>query len=127
MNSCNHSYWRLSVISTTRNYTNPYDSWGQRVGNDNLNIFGDSYGKGVSDLKACLEYCEDPIRSCEKLFSCKKTEPFYWLRSQCSLPKLFWEVAWFFHHHVIWRQMGGKIQVFTTSCWILAIIHPDFF
>jgi len=127
MNSCNHSYWRLSVISTTRNYTDPFDSWGQRVGNDNLNIIGDSYGKGVSDLKACLDYCEDPVRSCEKWFSCtKQNRSTDWEVSVVtSLPKLFWEVAWFFHH-VIWRQMGGKIQMFTTSCRILAIIHPHF-
>jgi len=92
-----------------------------------LNIIGDSYGKGVSVLKACLDYSEDPVWSCEKLFSRTKTEPFYWLRIHCSLSKLIWEVAWFFHHHVIWRQLGRKIQMFTTSCWILAIIHPDFF
>ena len=28
------------------------------------------FGKGVSNLRACLDYCEDPARSCEKLFSC---------------------------------------------------------
>jgi hypothetical protein len=30
-------------------------------GNDTLNIIGDSYGKGVSVLKACLDHCEEPV------------------------------------------------------------------
>ena len=34
--------------------------------------------RGVSDLKACLEYCEHPARSCEHLNFCfpAQTEPF---------------------------------------------------
>ena len=34
--------------------------------------------KGVSDLKACLDYCEDPARRCENLiyFFPAQTEPF---------------------------------------------------
>ena len=55
--------------------------------------------KDVSDLKACL----DPPRSCEKLnigFPAKTEQNFV-------------------------RQMGGKVQMFTTSCHI-TIIHPHF-
>ena len=35
--------------------------------------------KGVSDLKAALEYCEDLARSCQNLNFCSpvQTEPFY--------------------------------------------------
>ena len=35
--------------------------------------------KGVSDLKACLDYCEDRARSCENLNFCfpAQTELFY--------------------------------------------------
>jgi hypothetical protein len=35
--------------------------------------------KGVSDLKARLDYCEDPTRSCENLNFCfpAQTDPFY--------------------------------------------------
>ena len=32
--------------------------------------------KGISDLKACLDYCEDPGRNCEKMFSCTKQNRF---------------------------------------------------
>ena len=50
-------------------------------------------GKGVSDLKARLDCCEDPAWNCGNLNFCfpTKTEPFYWLRSQCryySRPKV---------------------------------------
>ena len=36
-------------------------------------------GKSDSDLKACLDYYEDPARSCENLNFCfsAQTEPFY--------------------------------------------------
>ena len=36
------------------------------------------FGKGVSDLKARLDYCKDPVRSCESLILCfpSQTEPF---------------------------------------------------
>ena len=42
--------------------------------------------KGISALKAALEYCKDLARSCQNLNSywSVQTEPFYWLRSHCS-------------------------------------------
>ena len=61
---------------------------------------------------------ENPARSCDNLNFCfpAQTEPFYWLRSQCSLPNLFWKVAWYFLAAYDLRQLGRKIQMFTTSC-----------
>ena len=42
--------------------------------------------KSISDLEACLDYCEDPTRSYEKLNFCfpAQTELSYWLRIQCK-------------------------------------------
>ena len=34
------------------------------------------FGKGVSNLRACLDYCEDPGRNCEKKIPVQ-TEVFY--------------------------------------------------
>ena len=46
-----------------------------------VNVFLDSVreNKGVSDLKYCLDYCEDPARSCENLNFCfhDQKDPFY--------------------------------------------------
>ena len=54
--------------------------------------------KGVSELKASLNYSYHPAKSCENyifLFSsAAQTEPFYWLRH--------------------FRQKGGKNQIFTN-------------
>ena len=47
--------------------------------------------RGVSDLKASLDYCKDPARSCKDLnFSFPaKTELFYWVRNQCTYLNFF--------------------------------------
>ena len=59
----------------------------------------DFFYKGISILKAGLDYSyHHHKKSCENWnFSFPaQTELFYWLRSQCSDTKLFWEVVWFF-------------------------------
>ena len=50
-------------------------------------------GKGVSNLKPCMDYCEDPAKMFENLIICfpTQTELFHLLRSQCRLgcPRLW--------------------------------------
>jgi len=64
--------------------------------------------KGVSDLKTCLDYYKDLARNSENLnFHLPVvTKLFYWLRSQCSQPKLFILFAWF---GMLFRKNGKEI------------------
>ena len=72
-------------------------------------------------LKAYLDYCGDPTRSCEIFVFLPKQN-----RSTEWEAKTFWEVAWFFSAACHLRQIGRKIQVFSTFCQIFTIIHLCF-
>ena len=88
----------------------------------NLDSFKLPESKGVSDLKARLEYSEDPARSCENLsfFFCPIRKA-----SVVSL-NCFERLLDFFSAACHQRQMCGKIHMFTTSCRIFTLTHPCF-
>ena len=56
-----------------------YNNWTFIPGEPTLGQLYYEQCKGVSDLKTHLDYCEDPVKSCEKLRNCfpAQTEPFY--------------------------------------------------
>ena len=82
------------------------------------------FGKGVSNLRACLDYCK---RSCMKLrkivFQSKQKCSTDWKASVASLNVLERLLYLFVSSISFLRQMGGKIQIFTTSCWISTITY----
>ena len=82
----------------------------------NLKLWSKIILNCVTDLKA------HPARSNQKLNFCFPAQEW-----ECSKPKLFWEVPWFFSAAFHLRQIGGKIQMFTTSCRIFTIIPSKFF
>ena len=74
-----------------------------------------SQGKGVSDLKISLDNCEDLVRSWENLIFFPAQID---LMTEKPVPKpVFERVCW---------QMGGKIQMFTSSFRTFTINHSWF-
>ena len=103
-----------------------FQSFKMTILSSNLDLARKS--KGVSDLKTWLDYYGDPTRNFENLnfYLPAQTKLFYWLRNQCSQPKLFLAFAWFFSSACNLGQMGRKFQMFATSSRIFTIIYPHF-
>ena len=85
-------------------------------------VNGWTISKGVSDLKACLDWWEDTatvVKIRIFVFLHKQNHSMYWLRSYYIQPKLFCEVAWSFSAAYYGRENSNIHSFFT-------IIQPGF-
>ena len=75
------------------------------------------FAKGVSDLKACLDYCEDQARSCEKLNTLKSRSRLSRLVAHFHISRLFMKGN--FDAYVLWpldKMVQNLIVDQSTAC-----------